>query len=75
MIRVAFKTVLILCTVPLVMGTTHAEDSDLAKLFTEGRVNGTLVVSSLDGKNCCEKGIKQGNTFFTPRHVTPFTLN
>lgn len=52
MTQFSFKTVLILCLVSLslTIGTANAEDSQLAKLFNEPGVKGTMVISSLDGK-------------------------
>lgn len=50
MVRVKFKTILILISVFLTIGIANAEDSGLAKLFSERNVKGTIIISSLDGK-------------------------
>ena len=50
MIRFEFKMISILILLSLIIGTVNAEDSDLAKLFSEHEIRGTLIVSSLEGK-------------------------
>ena len=50
MVRVKFKTVLILISVFFNVGMAKAEESNLAKLFSERNLKGTIIISSLDGK-------------------------
>ncbi len=50
MIRVKVKAILILISLLLTIGTVKAKEGDLAKLFSERNVKGTIIISSLDGK-------------------------
>ena len=50
MVRVKFKTVLIPISVFFNVGMAKAEESNLAKLFSERNLKGTIIISSLDGK-------------------------
>jgi beta-lactamase class D len=50
MIRVTFKAIVIVFAMYLNINTANAEDSDLAKLFSDRKVKGTIIISSLDGK-------------------------
>ncbi|MCP4112308.1 MAG: class D beta-lactamase [Desulfobacteraceae bacterium] len=50
MTQVTFKTILILSLISMTIGTANAEDSDLAALFSERNVKGTIIISSSDGK-------------------------
>lgn len=50
MIRIAFSTVLTLFIIALSFGHAYAEDSELANLFHVHDVEGTIVLSSLDGQ-------------------------
>ncbi len=45
-----FNIILILCLMFLTSGIASAKDSDLAKLFSEHSLKGTILISSLDGK-------------------------
>lgn len=49
MVRMALKPILILCVV-FSWAITVRADSQLAKLFNDRHVNGTIIISSLDGK-------------------------
>lgn len=57
-----------LCLVVIsTLGTAvRAEDADLAKLFTDRSVNGTIVISSLDGKEVFTHNDTRANTAFVP---------
>jgi beta-lactamase class D len=44
----------------------RAEDADLAKLFADRNVNGTIVISSLDGKEVFTHNETRANTAFVP---------
>lgn len=49
MMRFAVKKIIIFSAVFLITGTAEAEHHDLAKLFSERNLNGTMIISSLDG--------------------------
>jgi beta-lactamase class D len=44
----------------------HCEDADLAKLFTDRNVHGTIVLSSLDGSKSWVHDDERANTLFVP---------
>lgn len=44
----------------------HSEDSDIAKLFKENNLNGTLVISSLDGKKLYTHNDERARLRFVP---------
>ncbi len=50
MVQVKFKIIFILISLFFVSGITNAQDSLLTQLFTERNINGTIIISSLDGK-------------------------
>jgi beta-lactamase class D len=50
MIQVKFKTISILIFIFFSVGIVKAEDDSFAKLFSERSVEGTIIISSLDGK-------------------------
>jgi beta-lactamase class D len=73
MIPGKFKTILILISIFLSAGIVNAEDSCLEKLFSERNLEGTIVISSLDGmteylynKNRSEKRFLPASTFKIP---------
>ncbi len=73
MIPGKFKTILILIFIFLSAGIVNAEDSGLEKLFSERNLEGTIVISSLDGmteylynKNRSEKRFLPASTFKIP---------
>lgn len=49
MISIILKTIIIVCVAFAATGTAYA-DPGLAKLFSNRNVNGTIIISSLDGK-------------------------
>lgn len=50
MIPGKFKTILVLISMFLSVGMVNAEEAGLAKLFSERNVEGTIIISSLDGR-------------------------
>lgn len=50
MTRAKFNAFLILISLILTIGTANAQDSGLAKLFSDRNVKGTIIISSLDSK-------------------------
>jgi beta-lactamase class D len=73
MIQTVFNKILIFCMFFLAIGIANAEDQELAKLFRERNVKGTLIISSLDGnteylynKDRAEKRFLPASTFKIP---------
>lgn len=50
MMRVKVKAIFILISMLVTIATVNAEEPSLAKLFTERNVEGTIIISSLDGR-------------------------
>jgi beta-lactamase class D len=58
--------ILLLTLTSLIAGTSHADDADLAELFKDRGVEGTMVISSLDGKMNYVHNNPRSETKFVP---------
>ena len=71
-----YKTILICFFVFFTLFTINAKNSDLSKIFTEHNVEGTILISSLDGKTTflynkerAEKRFLPASTFKIPNSL------
>lgn len=66
MIRTLFKAILVLNFSFLPITAVHAEDADMAELFQQRGVKGTVVITSLDGENEYIHNASRANKKFIP---------
>ena len=66
MIRIIIRTFFILCLISPVAAAADDEDNELAKLFIERDVRGTIIISSLDGKKQYLYNRKRAETRYLP---------
>ncbi|MCX5806175.1 MAG: class D beta-lactamase [Proteobacteria bacterium] len=64
--RITFGFLVVLTLTIFITATSHADDADLAKLFQDRGVEGTIIISSLDGKMNYVHNSRRSETRFIP---------